>query len=478
MWNLTNSGNLINKVESKQDKLVAWKYVSIDENNIINTTYEFWNWIQLWNNEFDTKWPCPTGFHIPTVTEFMVLINTLNSLWITTYKHRMFKMPKAWELIKDDSTPSTSYSKVWVGTYFRMATVNLEWQTWWYIVNHDFEDPYINQTIVDRCEWCSIRPFKNVPVIPDSSWKVISWSRTWVWICWNADLWLITCTADWTNYVTLADKNLWATEVWEWGTEETPEKCWLYYQYWNNHWFDWTEPASTEEVDASWYWPGNYYDEWTFIMSEDWDSNHNLEANDHRWWVATQWTFVDWSDVSNSWVLSVNWQTWNITINPVAMVTLEYWTSTWAEFLEAYEAQSIVYCKVLSSSPQWYRMAFLAYVAYQNWAPSEAEFQYLRSVGNKTSSQPCDQVFIYKLTKSSWTWTTTTRNVAQKDEAWNWMSITFTNWANPKEKFTNTALQVSWDEPTAPTWYLWYDTANGTLKVYDWTQWKSLAYAV
>ena len=47
MWNLTNSGNLIDKVESKQDKLIAWTWIAIDPttNTISNTqtSAEWWN---------------------------------------------------------------------------------------------------------------------------------------------------------------------------------------------------------------------------------------------------------------------------------------------------------------------------------------------------------------------------------------------------------------------------------------------------
>jgi hypothetical protein len=45
--------------------------------------------------------------------------------------------------------------------------------------------------------------------------------------------------------------------------------------------------------------------------------------------------------------------------------------------------------------------------------PTEVEFQYLRSVSNKSASSQCDQVFVYKLT-SAGTWTVTTRNTMVK----------------------------------------------------------------
>lgn len=71
------------------------------------------------------------------------------------------------------------------------------------------------------------------------------------------------------------------------------------------------------------------------------------------------------------------------------MTILSYGHSTWAEFLEAYEANRIVYCKASAesnpSTGQQGRMAFLAYVQYQRPGYSNrAEFQYYRSVSAHT----------------------------------------------------------------------------------------------
>lgn len=98
------------------------------------------------------------------------------------------------------------------------------------------------------------------------------------------------------------------------------------------------------------------------------------------------------------------------------MVILSYGNSTWAQFIEAYENNVIVYCRASSSSNpasgSQTRMAFMAYI--NNAAnPTEVEFQYYRSVSSHSSTQMGDQVFVYKLNKNTG-WSVTTREASIK----------------------------------------------------------------
>ena len=106
--------------------------------------------------------------------------------------------------------------------------------------------------------------------------------------------------------------------------------------------------------------------------------------------------------------------TWQAVGKP--MVVLSYGTSTWQQFLDAYNNNVIVYCRASSnsdpSSGAQTRMAFMAYVNAN--PPTEVEFQYYRSVSSHTSSQYCDQVFIYKL-NSEGTWSVTSRYVGLRE---------------------------------------------------------------
>ena len=98
------------------------------------------------------------------------------------------------------------------------------------------------------------------------------------------------------------------------------------------------------------------------------------------------------------------------------MEILSYGISTWNDFITAYNAKKVVYCRASSntnpSTGTQNRLAFMAYVNDAS-SPTEVEFQYYRSVATHSDSQQGDQVFVYKLT-SVGTWTVTTREAYTK----------------------------------------------------------------
>ena len=98
------------------------------------------------------------------------------------------------------------------------------------------------------------------------------------------------------------------------------------------------------------------------------------------------------------------------------MVILSYGNSTWAEFEAAYNNNVIVYCRASSNSNpatgSQTRMAFMAYVN-NSTTPTEVEFQYYRSMSSHSATAMGDQVFVYKLTKTSG-WSVTTRDASIK----------------------------------------------------------------
>lgn len=98
------------------------------------------------------------------------------------------------------------------------------------------------------------------------------------------------------------------------------------------------------------------------------------------------------------------------------MTILSYGHSTWADFIAAYTAKHVVYCRASSSSNpasgSQTRMAFMAYVSNAD-NPTNVEFQYYRSVSSHSASQQGDQVYVYKLDKSAG-WTVTVREAMSK----------------------------------------------------------------
>ena len=161
-----------------------------------------------------------------------------------------------------------------------------------------------------------------------------------------------------------------------------------------------------------------------------------------------------WYDTTNDVLKSYNgtsWEEWG-----TKMTVLTYGTSTWQDFVNAYNNNAIVYCKVASWSA-WYRMAFMAYVTGQS-TPTSVEFQYYRSRSDhNTQANQLDEIYVYKL-ESNWTWTTTTRDTGAKIVAWNNVSITRGSW--------NAVINASWWLQVAPnspiTWikYVWYGTES------------------
>ena len=128
------------------------------------------------------------------------------------------------------------------------------------------------------------------------------------------------------------------------------------------------------------------------------------------------------------------------------LVEMSYGESNaWAKFIDAYRGHKIVYCRASSNSnPATGTQGRKAFMAYVNNAenPTEVEFQYVRSVSSKTSSQPVDQVFVYKLTSASGgTWTVETRNMGPK----------LAQGTNTTVSYSNGTYTISATQPTVPT---------------------------
>lgn len=280
----------------KQDVLTAWDNIQISAQNVISatdTTYTAWEWIAIlnWNDYSAMRWPCPEGFHIPTKDELQSLKNMWVALsaWTATSGNNFvlyFKVPKSWYLRRTDWTIAGAWSSVYLWSsevYNNWKSYALGVITSWFPVSND----------EIKAEWLHIRPFKDEPVIPDNNWTTVyDWSSVaaWAWIFYSATLWLISISSDWINWITVADKNLWATVVWNDWDALTESNCWKFYQWWNNYWFPytWATTTSSTLVDASSYWPWNYYSSSTFVTTS-WNSVLNWDSsnNDNLWWRTT-----------------------------------------------------------------------------------------------------------------------------------------------------------------------------------------------
>lgn len=286
--------------------------------NVTGKEYTAGEWIAIGTVHSDMRWPCPEWFHVPLSSELEALCEVVTTdLWLDSDGITMgtyLKMPIAGCRTTDSSIKNVGmYAYYWTATAHSVDNVE-------YIIFSS--DSLFYHDWAYRASAFSIRWFRDSPVIPDNSWTTLyDWSsvQNGAWIFWNPSSWLISASSDWQNWITIQDKNLWATAVYNYWDTLSEANCGKFYQWGNNYWFSrtWTVTTSATQVDASNYWPWNYYSSDTFITRSaslyDWSS----VQNDNLWWWETQWTWMsdEWNSIINTGVLSVNWQTWAVTVN-------------------------------------------------------------------------------------------------------------------------------------------------------------------
>ena len=230
-------------------------------------------WLEYWGKTTDDysamRGPCGVGFHVPLKTEWQKLKTMMDSLSFTTWDDWRIKLHMPFSGKRG----------------FNNAELSFQWVYWCYWMcmcgsGNPMQACHLNISssqvsanyITSRADGLSIRPFKDVPVIPTSSRTTIyEWGTWWdwtnwytPWIFWDQANWLISISSNWKTtdssvWVTITDKNLWATTVYsDWNTL-SQSNCWNYFQRWNNYWFAWSWSITTSQtqVDASWYWPWN-----------------------------------------------------------------------------------------------------------------------------------------------------------------------------------------------------------------------------
>ena len=136
------------------------------------------------------------------------------------------------------------------------------------------------------------------------------------------------------------------------------------------------------------------------------------------------------------------------------LTILSYGTSTWNDFITAYQNNSIVYCRASSTnghpeSGDKLRMAFMAYVNNET-TPTKVEFQYVRTVASKTSGQQSDEVYIYTLENTNGgTWSHAHRNSSPTIQGGDGVSYHFTNGGSPRITLSTPTVAASFSDSTA-----------------------------
>lgn len=162
--------------------------------------------------------------------------------------------------------------------------------------------------------------------------NMIYWATGWggtpiatPWIYWDEDSWVISFQTSDGVGISIADKDLWATTVLWQGN---------WYQWGNNHPREyWVNPVNTSStlVDASAYWPWNYYNSSTFILCSE---NRDSPVNNNLWWWTTdtyearRWPCAEWRHIPSS-------ADFTTLVNAISSIT---WSVNWTKITS--------YCKL------------------------------------------------------------------------------------------------------------------------------------
>lgn len=269
-------------------KILAYEYEA-GEGIALNNVY----------NYSAMRGPCDEGFHVPSVQEVWKILDIAVLLGYYQVPWTRIKAPNNWYIKFQNAEISAYYA-------LRTCTSAGNTPTWIdaYLFNYgDPDEQWHIQPLQPAAKsiWAWVRGFADIPVQADETWTVLKDGTRWAFY-WNATLGLISVLNKNTNeWITLQDKNVWAVNVWD---------NWNYYQRWNNYGFTSAAAAtSSTRVDASWYWPSEYSAA-PINTNYDWSTVNNPNL----WW-GVSWPQYAWQSINNTWVLSVNGQTWHVTVS-------------------------------------------------------------------------------------------------------------------------------------------------------------------
>lgn len=245
--------------------------------------------IYMWRDiiNFATQWPAPDGFHVPLNTEWQAIYDIWLALGGWSSDGTNF-----WANLK---LPFAGYRQYYDASVYNVGNKCKYWASSPRNTNYAYalsisSSEVLPQNEPSRSYGYPVRCFRNSPIKPTSSWTKLYWTSIEAgWIFWSATDWLISLSSNWTTWITISDKNLWATTVWNSGDTLTNANCGNVFQRGNNYAFPWTKSStsittSSTQVDVTGYWPWNYYSSSTWITALP-RQNSISDGNNLRWWV-------------------------------------------------------------------------------------------------------------------------------------------------------------------------------------------------
>lgn len=273
-----------------------------------------------------TKWPCDDWFYMANTYPW----TTINSWWKTMWARSTsdyspmetyLKLPFAWMTWEDWTLDMTTMAR------YRTPRSRGDWYAQPICIEQtSFKTNYI----FPKTRAMFIRPFAIEAVAPDNTWTTLfdgSSTATGAWIFHNPTLWLISISKDWTERITMADKNVWATTVYNNWDTKSQANCWKLFQRGNNYGFPYGSSdfeKTATKVDASWYWPFRPYYWRVYITwgQQDWNRDWStVENGDLRWYLSYDDRSSKSNVISCNWVSSINGKTWAVQLNISAIVS-------------------------------------------------------------------------------------------------------------------------------------------------------------
>lgn len=387
MWSIDWQHQIIKKWErfiADWDYIAAWQASSWSSwllfiltnssatqviNYVFKTRTELWSNYNIYRNAF--RWSMTDEIRSEVKNLFSI------SLTVTTSWNEILISDGRQSIIVNSTTHAIRYNADY---YDWTNDTSLEYSTLstnWWLVDWTYTYPTEDQKITD--------------------WDNIIASLKTKWIA-NATIthdtvnWEITMTNGQWSF-TIADKNVWASVVYEYWDTLSETNCGKYFEWGNNYWFPFTwatTTSSTLVADVSWYWPWNYYSSDTFIT--DASGSRYSWTNDNLWWdttdteAARQWPCQSWYHIPTRIELNNFFEMFKA-IRPNAthidLATEFYLPFAWH-----------IYAKDANISTQW---QFGHY-----WASSASSSSY---------SSPC--LLFYAIWRMGMDWT----------YKWNWLSI-------------------------------------------------------
>lgn len=335
-------------------------------------------------------------------------------------------------------------------------------------------------------------------------WEDLVWPKaepiTTPWVYHNESLWLISVSWDWVNWMTVADRDLWASSYW-W--------TWKLYQRWNNYAFprNSTLTTSSTKPSVSWYWPGNYYSSSTFITwatSSFWWATNNTNL----WWWDT-WTFEamrwpcaewwhvpkadEWDRFFRLWSMTWAWtyntsKTTAMSSHPLKLTTSWRYNSSWT-WTSSYEYYWMADWAVID----WYFMIPIFWIVLTVWQMVQAwvNWQDLWSwlpirpfknvpviptagrtvISSWQAQTTVNETFNTPLSTDSTTWRT---NVFMIPYDWNYTITCKWAWSNTSKwwLWEWTFHLNTWDIVYIMVWQSWSSVADTDKQAY-WFGWKA-----